>query len=83
MKEIAKPIIGTNQIQLFFPKNQRIIRKNTTLNKEEHGYSLFPEGCRHILIENNLYIIGGTNHVRQPINFVLVYNILFGTIQRL
>ena len=83
LKEIAKPIIGTNQIQLFFPKNQRIIRKNTTLNKEEHGYSLFPEGCRHILIENNLYIIGGTNHVRQPINFVLVYNILFGTLQRL
>ena len=83
LKEIAKPIIGTNQIQLFFPKNQRIIRKNTTLSKEEHGYSLFPEGCRHILIENNLYIIGGTNHIRQPINFVLVYNILFGTLKRL
>ena len=83
LKEIAKPIIGTNQIQLFFPKNQRIIRKTTSLNKEEHGYSLFPEGCRHILIENNLYIIGGTNHVRQPINFVLVYNILFDTLKRL
>ena len=83
LKEIAKPIIGTNQIQLFFPKSQRIIRKNTSLNKEEHGYSLFPEGCRHILIENNLYIIGGTNHVRQPINFVLVYNVLFGTLKRL
>ena len=83
LKEIAKPIIGTNQIQLFFPKNQRIIRKSTSLNKEEHGYSLFPEGCRHILIENNLYIIGGTNHVRQPINFVLVYNILFDTLKRL
>ena len=83
LKEIAKPIIGTTQIQLFFPKNQKIIRKNTTLNKEEHGYSLFPEGSRHILIENNLYIIGGTNHVRQPINFVLEYNILYGTLKRL
>ena len=83
LKEIAKPIIGSNKIQLFFQKNQKIIRKNTTLNKDEHGYSLFPEGCRHILIENNLYIIGGTNHIRQPINIVLCYNILFGTLKRL
>ena len=83
LKEIAKPIIGTNQIQLFFQRNQKIIRKSTPLNKEEHGYSLFPEGCRHILIENNLYIIGGTNHIRQPINIVLVYHILFGTLKRL
>ena len=83
LKEIAKPIIGSNQIQLFFQKSQKIIRKTTSLNKEEHGYSLFPEGCRHILIENNLYIIGGTNHVRQPINIVLCYNILFGTLKRL
>ena len=83
LKEIAKPIIGSNQIQLFFQKSQKIIRKSTSLNKEEHGYSLFPEGCRHILIENNLYIIGGTNHVRQPINIVLCYNILFGTLKRL
>jgi hypothetical protein len=83
LKEIAKPIIGSNQIQLFFQRNQKIIRKNTTLNKDEHGYSLFPEGCRHILIENNLYIIGGTNHIRQPINIVLCYNILFGTLKRL
>ena len=83
LKEIAKPIIGTNQIQLFFQKNQKIIRKTTTLNKEEHGYSLFPEGCRHILIDNNLYIIGGTNHIRQPINIVLVYHILLGTLERL
>ena len=83
LKEIAKPIIGSNQIQLFFHKSQKIIRKTTSLNKEEHGYSLFPEGCRHILIENNLYIIGGTNHVRQPINIVLCYNILFGTLKRL
>ena len=83
LKEIAKPIIGTTQIQLFFQKHNKIIRKNTKLNKEEHGYSLFPEGCRHILIENNLYIIGGTNHIRQPISIVLEYNILFGTLKRL
>ena len=59
LKEIAKPIIGTNQVQLFSPYNQKIMRKTTNLNREEHGYSLFPEGCRHILVDDNLYIIGG------------------------
>ena len=83
LKEMAKPIIGTNQIQLFSPSNQKIIRKNTNLNREEHGYNLFPEGCRHILINDNLYIIGGTNHVRVPISIVLVYNISLGTVKRI
>ena len=83
LKEIAKPIIGTNQIQLFSPFNHKIERKTTTLNREEHGYSLFPEGCRHILVEDHLYIIGGTNHVRIPISIVLSYNIISGELKKL
>ena len=83
LKERAKPVIGTNQIQLFSPNNHKLIRKVTNLNREEHGYSLFPEGCRHILVDDNLYIIGGTNHVRVPISIVLVYNIISGILTRL
>ena len=83
LKEIAKPIIGTNQIQLFSPNSHKISRKTTNLNREEHGYSLFPEGCRHILVEDNLYIIGGTNHVRIPISIVLVYNISSSSLKRI
>ena len=83
LKERAKPIVGTNQIQLFSPNNQKLVRKTTSLNREEHGYSLFPEGCRHILVDDNLYIIGGTNHVRVPISIVLVYNIVSGELKRL
>ena len=83
LKEMAKPIIGTNQIQLFSPNNQKMVRKTTTLNRDEHGYNLFPAGCRHILVEDNLYIIGGTNHVRIPINIVLVYHIPSGVLKRL
>ena len=83
LKERAKPVIGTNQIQLFSPNNQKLVRKTTTLNREEHGYNLFPEGCRHILVDDNLYIIGGTNHVRVPISIVLVYNIISGILKRL
>ena len=83
LKERAKPLIGTNQIQLFSYVNQKMVKKNTTLNKEEHGYNLFPEGCRHILVEDNLFIIGGTNHIRLPISIVLVYNIVSGSLKRL
>ena len=83
LKERAKPVVGSNQIQLFSPINQKMVKKTTTLNKDEHGYNLFPEGCRHILVEDNLYIVGGVNHVRLPINIVLVYNIVSGELKRL
>ena len=83
LKEIAKPVTGTNQIQIFSPNNKKIIRKSTNLNREEHGYNLFPEGCRHILVDDNLYIIGGTNHVRFPISIVLVYHLPTGELKRL
>ena len=83
LKERAKPVVGSNQIQLFSPINQKMVKKITTLNKDEHGYNLFPEGCRHILVEDNLYIVGGVNHVRLPISIVLVYNIVSGELKRL
>ena len=77
-------------IEKMDPSNQYNIKSVSYLSNYTNRYNslkeiakLFPEGCRHILIENNLYIIGGTNHVRQPINIVLCYNILFGTLKRL
>ena len=82
LKERAKPIIGTNQIQIF-DQNQttkKIIKKTTSLNKEEHGYSSFPDGCRHILINNILYITGGNNKCG---HIVLSYDILSNKLNRL
>ena len=73
LKEKAKPIIGTNQIQLYDLVTKKITKKVLNLTKEEHGYTLFPEGCRHILLGNNLYITGGTDMYRMPINIVLLY----------
>ena len=75
LKEKAKPIIGTNQIQIYDFDTKKIIKKTINLTKEEHGYSLFPEGCRHILLDNNLFITGGTDVYGIPINIVLLYNI--------
>ena len=83
LKEQAKPIIGTNQIQLCDLITKKIIKKSVNLTKEEHGYALFPEGCRHILLKNNLFITGGTNMYGMPINIVLLYNIQNNTISKI
>ena len=74
LKEIAKPIIGTNQIQYFDSVTNQIIKVNINLSKIEHGYSVFPFGCRHILIDNILYIVGGADNCGNATNIVLSYN---------
>ena len=83
LKEKAKPIIGTNQIQLYDLNTKKIVKKTINLTKEEHGYTLFPEGCRHILLGNNLYITGGTDMYGMSINVVLLYNIQNNTISKI
>jgi len=83
LKEKAKPIIGTNQIQLYDLVTKKITKKVLNLTKEEHGYTLFPEGCRHILLGNNLYITGGTDMYGMSINIVLLYNIQNNSISKL
>ena len=80
LKERIKPIIGTNQIQIFEPSTKKIIKKITSLNKEEHGYSIFPDGCRHIFIDNILYITGGNNNCGY---IVLSYDVLSNKLTRL
>ena len=80
LKERTKPIIGTNQIYLFDSLTKKIIKKVTSLNKNEHGYSIFPDGCRHILIDNILYISGGNNNCG---NIVLSYDISSNKLTRL
>ena len=83
LKEAAKPLIGTNQIQIFDFNTKRISKKTLNLTKEEHGYLFFPHGCRHILIDNLLYITGGVDTCGIPINIVLEYNLNTNTILKL
>ena len=73
LKEMAKPILGTNQIQILEPSTKKIVKKTVILNKDQHGYSIFPDGCRHILINNILYITGGNNKCG---SIVLSYDII-------
>ena len=83
LKEYAKPLIGTNQVQLFNPITKKISRKTAPLTKEEHGYQVFPDGCRHILVDNILYIMGGTDKCRIPLKIVLSFNIVEDVLARL
>ena len=83
LKEKVKPIIKTNYIQLFDPATTKITKIKVPLTKEEHGYTTFPDGCRHLLIDSDLYITGGTDNCGYPINIVLLYNLEIGELTRL
>ena len=83
LKEKVKPIVKTNYIQLFDPATTKITKIKVTLTKEEHGYTTFPDGCRHLLIDSDLYITGGTDNCGYPINIVLLYNLEIGELTRL
>ena len=83
LKEKVKPVINTNYIQLFDPATTKITKIKVALTKEEHGYTTFPDGCRHLLIDSDLYITGGTDNCGYPINIVLMYNLAIGELTRL
>ena len=83
LKEKVKPIINTNYIQLFDPATTKITKIKIPLTKEEHGYTTFPDGCRHLLIDSDLYITGGTDNCGFPINIVLLYNLEIGELTRI
>ena len=74
LKEYAKPIPKTNKISLFNTIFKKLTQVSVPLSKAEHGYSVFPEGCRHIFINNMLYITGGVDSMNTPINIVLCYD---------
>ncbi len=82
LKEYAKPIIGTNYISLFDQNTQKIIKIPVNLTIEEHDYTYFPNGCRHILVSNILYITGGKT-INKELNTVLSFNIITFELKKL
>ena len=83
LKEKVKPLIGTNYIQFYDPITTKISRVQIVLQKEQHGYNVFPDGCRHICVENKLYITGGADNCGYPINIVLMFDVTNGQIQKI
>ena len=83
LKEKAKPLIGTNYIQFYDPATTRISRTQVPLQKEIYGYNVFPDGCRHILVDNKLYITGGADNCGYPINIVLMFDVENGNLEKI
>ena len=83
LKEKVKPIPNANYIQLFDRATTKITKIKVPLTKEEHGYTTFPDGCRRLLIDSDLFITGGTDNCGYPINIVLNYNLAIGELNRL
>ena len=83
LKEKVKPLIGTNYIQFYDPATTKISKVQIMLQKDKHGYTVFPDGCRHILVDNKLYITGGADNCGYPINIVLMFNVENGEIVKI
>jgi hypothetical protein len=80
--DVCKPIIGTNEIQIYDRKKRILIKKKVNLEKNVHGYSLFLDGTRYVLINEKLYITGGRDR-SQDYNVVLCYDIKNYSMSRL
>lgn len=70
-----QPIPGTNEIHIFNKKSGTIIKKFIKLNSLNLKYSYFLNGCRSILINDLLYILGGVVKEKIESKLALVYSI--------
>ncbi len=70
MKDYAKPIPRTNKLNIFDPDNNKLRQVEVELKGEVHGYNVFPEGCRSILINGELFITGGRDEIGNNLAYV-------------
>ena len=73
--DIAKPISGSNEIQLYDKKTTTLSRKTVKFDKSKHKYTYFLHGCRSILIKDTLYILGGVDQDKMSTQTAYVYYI--------
>jgi hypothetical protein len=73
--ELAKPIPGKAEIQVYDRKSRNIVRKNVKFEKNKHKYLNFLTGCRSVLVKDKLYILGGVDKENNTTNVAWVYYI--------
>jgi hypothetical protein len=71
--DIGKVIEGTNEIQIYEKKNNKMYKVPVKLTKNPFGYTKFPIGCRCLLIGDKLYISGGRDEYNEYPN-VLIFD---------
>ena len=80
--DIGKVIEGTNEIQIYEKKNNRMYKIPVKLTKNPFGYTKFPIGCRCLLVGDKLYISGGRDEYNEYPN-VLIFDRRTKTIKRI
>lgn len=73
--ELAKPIPGTSEIQLYDKRTNTMVRKFVKFDKSKFKYSNFLLGCRSVLIKEILYIFGGVDKESKITNVAYAYHI--------
>lgn len=71
--DLAKPVPGKSEIQIYDRKTRNIIKKNVKFDKNKHKYVYFLTGCRCVLIKDRLYIFGGVDKENNITNVAWVY----------
>lgn len=59
LKDNVRLMEGTNEIQIFCREKRKLMKKVIPLNKQTHGTTVFPIGCRSYISRDRLYITGG------------------------
>lgn len=83
LKDQARPISGTNDIHVYNPQTQSLTKKKIQLEKDKQGYTVFPNGYRHIIIKDWIYITGGVDSMKTPIKVCNRVNMQSWTVERL
>ena len=78
----AKVIEGTDKVMIYDKKTGKLIKKQINLQKNPHGYTKFPLGCRWVFVSDKLYITGGKDEYREYPN-CLIYDINTEKIKRI
>ena len=71
--DLAKPIPGTNEMQLYDRKTATITKNVVKFDKKKHKYTYFLNGCRSILVKDLLYILGGVDKEKNTTKMAYVY----------
>ncbi|MCQ2817011.1 MAG: hypothetical protein MJ252_07075 [archaeon] len=72
--DYARVVEGTNTLIIYQKKVNRLIKKKIPLSRNPYGYTVFPTGCRCILIGKRVYITGGVDEKGEYPN-VLIYDL--------
>lgn len=81
--EVAKPITGSKEIQVYDRTGRRMIKRKVQFDKSRYRYNGFLTGNRSIVIKDRVYITGGVDKEQNQTKIALMYNLKTNTMIQL